>query len=393
MIGAADLATLGDRLDELAAAIDADGDPDGTGIRLLRDHGLMDYLVPAEYGGTGGTVAGMLAVAEELGGHCLGLAVLWVMHCQQVAIIAEYAAEPLREDVLRAVAGKQLFLGSVTTEAGKGGHVMTARAALERGDGVIRFRREAPVVSGGAHADAYLITMRRAEDTADDDVVLVYCPRSAVELTVLGPLDMLGMRGTSNASLSIGVEVPRDHLIDPAGGFPRIATRTMAPLAHLGWSAAWVGAARAALRHVVAAVRGSGEGPRIRRTDEVLDRLAQVRRRVDTAEAMVLAGLREYERRSGGELDHPAFQILVNNVKVVASEQTYAAVDELLELAGLGLGYRRGPGLLLERVFRDLRSASLMYSNQRLVRASGKLSMVDAAASSLRLTGLSSGRR
>ncbi len=235
--------------------------------------------------------------------------------------------------------------------------------------------------------------MRRAEDTADDDVVLVYCPRSAVELTVLGPLDMLGMRGTSNASLSIGVEVPRDHLIDPAGGFPRIATRTMAPLAHLGWSAAWVGAARAALRHVVAAVRGSGEGPRIRRTDEVLDRLAQVRRRVDTAEAMVLAGLREYERRSGGELDHPAFQILVNNVKVVASEQTYAAVDELLELAGLGLGYRRGPGLLLERVFRDLRSASLMYSNQRLVRASGKLSMVDAAASSLRLTGLSSGRR
>ncbi len=391
MAGGTELAGLGGALAAIADAIDADGDPDGVGIRLLRDHGLMDYLVPAEFGGTGGTTAGMLAVAEELGSHCLGLAVLWVMHSQQVAIMAGYTPEPLRGEVLRAVAGKQLFLGSITTETGKGGHIMTARAAVNHEAGVVRFQREAPVVSGGAHADAYLVTMRRTEDTAADDVVLVYAPRSSTEVTVVGALDMLGMRGASNVSLRIKVAVPLDHLIDPPGGFPRIAARTMAPLAHLGWSAAWVGAARAALRYVVRAARSGGPA-RIRRDDDVLDQIARVRRRVDTAEAMVLAGLREYERRAGAELDHPAFQILINNVKVVASEQTFAAVDELLEIAGLGLGYQRGPDLVLERIFRDLRSASLMYSNQRLVRASGKLSLLDARAQSLRSTGLSSAR-
>lgn len=384
-----DLAPLLALLAEAAPGIDATGDPDGVGVGLLREHQLLDYLVPAEFGGRGGDTAGLLAIAEELGAVCPGLALLWVMHSQQVAIVAEYAPEPLRGRTLREVAERQLLIGSITTESGKGGHVLSARAALDSAAGVLRFHRDAPVVSGGAQADAYLVTMRRAEDAAPDDVVLVLCPRERSGVAVLGSTDMLGMRGTANVSLSLDVEIPADHLIDPPGGFPRIATRTMAPLAHLGWSAVWVGAARAALRYVVRAVRGGGEGPRLRRDDDVLDRLARARARVDTAEAMVLAGLAEYRRRSGAELDQAAFQILVNNVKVVAAEQTWAAVNELVEVAGLGLGYQRG--LPLERTLRDLRSAALMYGNHRLVRASGRLGLVDAPARSMRGMGLAAG--
>lgn len=388
-VGASRLDELGKALDAVAEAIDADGDPDGVGLALLREHGLMDYLVPAACGGAGGTTAGMLAVAESLGARCPGLAVLWVMHCQQVAIVSGYADEPLRGEVLRAVAREQWFLASITTETGKGGHVMTAHAAAARQDGMVCFEREAPVVSGGLHADAYLITMRRAEDSAPDDVILVYAPRDSAEVTPRGPVTMLGMRGACNVSLNVRVAVPQDRLIDPPGGFARIATRTLAPLGHLGWAAVWVGAARAALRYVVRAVRRDGAGG-IRRTDDVLDRVAMARLKIDTAEAVVLAGLREFEQRSGRELDHPAFQILINNVKVAASEQTFRAVDELVEVAGLGLGYRIGPDLVLERIFRDLRSASLMYGNHRLIRASGKLALLDAPARSLRAGGLSS---
>ncbi|MFI0939398.1 acyl-CoA dehydrogenase family protein [Streptomyces sp. NPDC021020] len=387
MTGAFDLDGLGKALDAAAADIDATGDPEGVGLGLLREHGLMGCLVPASLGGGGEGVAVMLAIAERIGAHCPGLAVLWVMHCQQVAILDRYADEPLRGDVLRAVARDQHFLASITTEPGKGGHLMTARAALGRTAGTLRFSREAPVVSGGLHADAYLITMRRAEDSVPDDVVLVHAPRDAVQVTPRGPVDMLGMRGASNVSLTVDVCVPPENLIDPPGGFARIGARTMVPLGHLGWSAAWLGAARAALRHVLRRLRADGAGS-IRRDDDVLDRVARARLRVDTVEAVVLAGLREFEARSGRELDHPAFHILVNNVKVVASEQTFRAVDELVEVGGLGLGYRRGPDLVLERIFRDLRSATLMYGNHRLVRASGKLALLDAGAQSLRAGGL-----
>lgn len=379
--------TLTDQLTAAAELIDATGDPDGVGIGLLREHGLMSYAVPVEFGGSGATVAALIEVAGELGASCLGLAVLWVMHCQQVTIIAEYAAEPLRGTVLRAVADRQMLLGSITTEVRKGGHMLTAMSALSEHDGVIRFHREAPVVSGGAHADAYLVTMRRDEEVAADDVVLVYCPREMARPRVVAPMSMMGMRGTANVSLTLDVAVPSDHLIDPPGGFPRMASRCMAPLGHLGWAAAWVGAARAALRHVVGAMRGRHGGPALRRDDDVLDRLARVRCHLDIAESMLATGLREFEQRQGAELDSPAFQILANNVKIVAAEHTFAAVNDLVEIAGLGLGYRQGGGLMLERVFRDLRSASLMYSNQRLLRANGKLSLLDTAACSFRATG------
>src|SRR5215472_8444307 len=76
-----------------AAAHEIDSDPGahGRGIGLLRDYGVLGLPVPAEFGGQGGGAAEVLAVAEELGGLCLGLAVVWVMHCQQVAVIDGYA--------------------------------------------------------------------------------------------------------------------------------------------------------------------------------------------------------------------------------------------------------------------------------------------------------------
>ncbi|MFC6935961.1 hypothetical protein ACFQHO_40510 [Actinomadura yumaensis] len=180
---------------------------------------------------------------------------LWVMHCQQVAVLSEYAPEPLRTAALRPVVDEQALIGSITTEAGKGGHMLTAAAALDERDGVVRFHRDAPVVSGGGQAGAFLVTMRRSEDGAADDVVLVHCPRELSDPKVVAPLRMLGMRGTCNVSMTVDVEVPRDHLIEPPGGFARVAMRTMAPLGHLGWAAAWTGAARAALRYVVAHAR------------------------------------------------------------------------------------------------------------------------------------------
>lgn len=383
MTGGPDLTRLVEQLAGLAGHIDLTGDPDGAGIALLREHALMSYTVPVEHGGRGADTARFLRVAGELGGHCVGLAVLWVMHCQQVATIDEHAPEPLRGAVLRAVAEGQSLLASVTTEAAKGGHLLTATAALDERDGVIRFHRDAPVVSGGAQANAYLVTMRRREDSAADDVVLVYCPRELANPKVIAPVRLMGMRGTCNVSMTLDVEVPGDHVIGPPGGFARVATRTMAPLGHLGWAAAWTGAARAAVRHVVRHIRHPApDAPQLSRSDHVLDRIARARCHLDVADAMVGAGLREYQLHDYAGRDRPAFQIMINNVKVVAAEHTFAAVNELVDVAGLGLGYQQGDGLILERIFRDLRSAGLMYGNQRLLRANGKLSLLDTAGRS-----------
>jgi acyl-CoA dehydrogenase len=390
--GPAGLAGAVEDLRAVGTALDTGADPDGTALAVLARHRLMAHLVPAGLGGSGAGAAGLVAAARELGAVSPAVAVMWVMHCQQVAVVDRHAAEPLRSAVLARLAERQELLASVTTEPGKGGHVLTAVDALDAADGTVRFTRRAPVVSGGSHAGGFLVTMRRGGDAVADDVVLVHCPRERAGAQVVGRLDMLGMRGTGNVAMTLDAAVPPDHVIDPPGGFSRIATTTMAPLGHLGWVAAWAGAARTALRHTVDGVRRGGAA---RRGDLVLARLARARARLDTVEALLAATLSEYTGRldrDPGLLGAAEFQIAVNNLKVVGSEQAFAVADDALELAGLAGGYRRDAGPI-ERIFRDLRAATLMYSNDRLLLASGRLALVDRAATSFRAApGASAGR-
>jgi acyl-CoA dehydrogenase len=378
------------KLRELARQLDVTGDPDGLGIGILRQHGLMSYLVPVQFGGSGGTVAGMLDIAEQLGGACLGTAVVWIMHCQMVAVVDQYAAEPLRSRILTDLAARQQFLASVTTEPGKGGHLLSAMASISSASGRVRFTRQAPVVSGGRYADAFLVTLRRSLETAPDDVILLFFRREQADCSVDGMLDMLGMRAAGNAAMTLEADLPADQIIDPAGGFARIATRTMAPLGHLGWAAAWIGAARETLRHVLALMRDHGPGGLVRRTDLALYHTATARREIDIAEAIVVAALAEYAAREGTRgLDAPSFQILINNVKLIASEHSFSAVNRLVDVAGMRAGYCRSADceVPLELILRDLRSASLMYANDRLIQANGKLALLDGAACSFPLAG------
>jgi acyl-CoA dehydrogenase len=82
-------------------------------------------------------------------------------------------------------------------------------------------------------------------------------------------------------------------------------------------------------------------------------------------------------RDRGLSLDAAHTQIHLNTIKVVAAERTFSAVDRMVQLAGMSLGYRRDAAIPLERVFRDLRSASLNYSNDRLLIATGGLTVMD----------------
>jgi len=69
--------------------------------------------------------------------------------------------------------------------------------------------------------------------------------------------------------------------------------------------------------------------------------------------------------------------ISLNNVKIAASRLAFEVVDRLIELCGLAQGYMKNTALDLERVFRDLRSATLMYHNDRLLGTNGKLILVE----------------
>jgi acyl-CoA dehydrogenase len=361
---------------EHAAHTDAEAEFPVAALGALRASGLLGLLVPAEHGGMGGSYGDVVDVTLRLSREDMSVGMIFAMHCQQVAALVRHAGPALRAEVLPALGRGELYLGSVTTERGKGGHLLTSESPTTGDTGLLRVDRDAPIVTGGVHADAYLITALAPDATSPSQVSLVYAARDQVEATVLGGWDPVGMRATHSVPMRLTGDVPVGQVVGEPGAFRDIVTATFGPLAHLGWAAAWLGTASGALSRVVGHLR-SAEG---RKQFDVgsellLTRLAGVRGRLEAVHALLRRAVAVVEGDDDPSL--PPVRMLVNTLKVQAATQCFAAVDELVELVGLRHGYLRGSPLMLERAFRDLRSASLNYADDRLRLANGVLVLLD----------------
>lgn len=345
-------------------------------LDALRETGLLGLLVPADHGGFGGGVEELVDVGIALGRADMSVAMIFTMHCQQVAAIVRHGDPDLCAAVLPEIAAGRMYLASVTTEAGKGGHLLTAESELTARGGTLTVDRFAPIVTGGLHADGFLITMRSPGADSNHEVSLVFARRDQLTVEVSGDWNPLGMRASHSTALRLTGTVPADQIVGGPGLFNRVVLETFGPLAHLGWSAAWLGTAAGALSRVLRMLR-SPEGRKngALESELLLTRLSRARQRLDTVHALLRRTSATYAR--GEDMSRPSRQLLLNALKITASEECYRAVEELVDAVGLRHGYLRGSPTGLERSLRDLRSASLNYSNDRLHLADGRLALLD----------------
>ncbi|MBE1582287.1 acyl-CoA dehydrogenase family protein [Nonomuraea angiospora] len=365
-----------------AAKADAEAAFPHESVQALRASGLFGLLVPAEHGGMGGDLGDLVDVAALLASGCLSTAMIWAMHCQQVDAVVRHAGERLRAELLSRIAREGYYLASVTTEPAKGGHLLSAHSALLAEDENLLVRRSAPVVTGGEYADGFLITMRAGPDVPSNRVSLIHLDRAQVDAQVVRGWDAMGMRATRSVGMQLSGVAAGHQVIGPPGGFREVAIDSMIPAGHLAWSSCWLGAAREALDALVALIR-SGQRPRGISTDSdlVRHRLARARIDLELSGAYLLHMRDEVLRRrlAGAPLNDRPLHIRLDTLKVACAELTFSAVDRLVQLGGAMIGYQRDAPVPLERHFRDLRSASLNYSNDRLLTAIGALTLLDGA--------------
>lgn len=354
-------------------------------ITALRNSGLMGLLVPARYGGMGGSVSLMAAVASRLSSACLSTGFVWAMHCQQVAVLADHATEELAASVLPKVATKGWLIGSVTTEKDKGGDLFRALSPLVRDGNDLTFTRDAPTVTAGLHADGFLMTMRSPDSKQSNNVTLAYTELPAVSVSSTTDWDPMGMRGTESLGLSISGRIPKTHLIADSKYTKDIIVGTMIPTGVIGIVACWLGVTQNVFRESLSLLRD----PKLNlhsklKSDLFAERLARIRLSLDIVSAYLKSIVQEYESLRKTEalqdtklVSAPPFQIHINNLKVMASEQLFDSINRLVDLMGMQYGYMRSSRVPLERVFRDLKSASLLISNDRLLQANGRLALFD----------------
>ncbi|SEC38509.1 Acyl-CoA dehydrogenase [Streptomyces sp. 3213] len=342
----------------------------------MRRTGLLGLLVPVEYGGLGGSLRDMIEACMSLGRIDMSVAMIFGMHCQQVAAVVSHGSERLRTELLPRIAEGKIYLASVTTEAGKGGHLLTAESALDTSGDALDVDRFAPIVTGGAHADGFLVTMLAPGARSPNQVSLVYAHRDQLTIEQTGDWQPLGMRASHSVALRLRGRVPEHHVVGVQGGFRTVVTSVFGPMAHLSWSASWLGTAAGALSRVVRMLRSPENRGRVDLGSELLlIRLSQARRRLDTVHALLAQTERTVSQSP--DLSLPKIQLQLNALKITAAEECFAVVDGLVDAVGMRHGYLKGSPTRLEHALRDLRSASLNYSNDRLHLADGKLALLD----------------
>ena len=169
-------------------------------MAALRGAKLLSAGVPESLGGAGCEMTQLATLCGALAHGCSASAMVLAMHLIEVACIARHGLDsPWFRRVLQACVAEQTLMASVTSEVGTGGDTRSSICAVQREGDDFTLEKAATTVSYGQHADALLVTARRAPDATAGDQVLVYLERSDFTLHGAGAWDTLGMRGTCSA--------------------------------------------------------------------------------------------------------------------------------------------------------------------------------------------------
>ncbi len=361
-----------------AADVDKEARFPTEAVEALRSAGLLSAPVPKTLGGAGCDMRELAQLCSTLAQGCGSSGMVLAMHYIQVACLVRHGlGSEFFSGYLRELVQCQYLLASITSEVGTFGDTRSSICAVERRDGRFVLNKDATTGSYCAHADAILVTCRRDADAPANDQVLVLVKREDATLTQTTTWDTLGMRGTCSPGFRLESSGPEEQIVP--GSFDESSAQTMVPYSHILWSSLWWGIAADAVGRAANYVRGEARKkpgavpPTATRLAEVSSQLHAMRHQWQSvAQAFDEAG-----KTPGGEQEllGMGWALRLNNLKVACSEAAPQIVHRSLQILGV-LGYKNDSPFSLGRHYRDVLSASLMISNERIMAKSASMMLV-----------------
>lgn len=362
-------ATLGrEKFAPRAAQIDRDAVFPFENYADLRAAGLLKICVPREHGGLGADFATYVMVAAEIGRHCGATALTWNMHVCS-AMWAGFIADALdmtpaqraEHERIRAIHFRRVVeQGKVYAQPfSEGGSAAAGKAPwgtlATRVDGGYRVtgRKIFASLSGAADYYGVLCTLDKPGASVRDSMYLAV-PADAPGVTVSGPWDPLGMRGTVSRNLDFKeVFVPDEARMMPEGLYFQAANRFPHMFATL--SPTYMGLAQAAYDFTVQYLRGEMPGtPPVKRrmypTKQIA--VADMRIKLEQTRALFLQNARDAQVDPDRD----------TRMRLYAAH--YTIMENANDIARLAIRTCGGQSMLkslaLERIYRDSRCGSLM---------------------------------
>lgn len=321
---------------------------------------------------------------------------LYAMHHSQLICLVDYALDQeWHREFARRVASEQLLIASITSERGVGGDVRNSLSAFEHlSGGRFRLVKQAPAVSYACVADAFLVTARKHADAPASDQRLAAILRENSVLEQTGGWDALGLRGTATEGFAYTGEGVDDQIIPTP--FAELLADAMVPASHLMWCAVWTGVAMEALAKAQKFLRSQAQ--RLRGgTPAGAVHLVRAVGKMDMMRARIFLLARQYDawrlRLPGGD---PAAAIeaeaqigafpegmtratQLNTLKTDTADICLEVVMQALKICGIE-GYRNDTEFSIGRHLRDILSAPLQISNDRINASTAALLLGQRAA-------------
>lgn len=366
-----------------ADAVDRDARFPKAAIDAARREQLLGIQIPREFGGPGASIHDVTEVCYTLGRACASTAMIFAMHQTKVACVVRHGrGNAWLETLMRRIAADQLLLASSTTEGQNGGNIRSSAAAVNHSGGRISLARDATVISYGAEADGLVTIARRDSDAAASDQVLLALVKDDYSLTRTLGWETLGMRGTCSTGFELKVDCPDDRIVPES--YDRIHIQTMTPFAHLCWSSAWAGVAAAAVERAQLFIRKAARGAG-GQMPPAAAHFTAARRSLAKLRAMITTNIDafaacEHDERTLASLD---FNASITLLKVEASELALETVMHAMRTCGLS-GYRNDGDFSIGRHLRDVLSAPIMISNDRILANIATANLMSTVPAALR---------
>jgi acyl-CoA dehydrogenase len=208
--------------------------------------------------------------------------------------------------------------------------------------------------------------------------VLTLVRKGDYTLTQTSSWDAMGMRGTCSPGFKLAARGPEAQIIP--GSFADSSAQTMVPYSHILWSSLWWGIAADAVARASEFVRAAARRnpgtvpPTAMRLAEVSTRLQAMRHNwLSLATEFDALGARGPEGMQ--ELLSIGWALKLNNLKIGASRAAPQIVHAALQITGI-LGYKNDSPFSLGRHYRDVLSASLMISNDRIASKNASMLLI-----------------
>lgn len=212
--------------------------------------GLINAVLPVEYGGPGYSFRETCVIAEELGWGCAGIGTSLSANVLAMMPLLLGGTHDLKRTYLSRLSEAPRMASFCLTEAQAGSDAAGVQTtARQEGDSWVLDGTKC-FITNASHADWYTVFARTEGSRGTGGISVFVVPRQA-GVRINGRADLMGQRASDTATISFDhVVIPSDHLIGAQGQGFELAMQSL-DCTRVGVAALATGLARAAMECAV----------------------------------------------------------------------------------------------------------------------------------------------